>query len=245
MPPKRLGAGACEAAAGAGAAVLDGLVFSDLRAGRESRPLQGDGRADRRHEHRRVPVRHGRGLQARRRARLLRDAVLRRSRTSIADAEHVAVGLRGRRDRLAADKVGDAGVFFAGAAALGLVGDVGLVGEVHRHPSRRAVAHQPAAAGAGAVDLGRRPRLPLAGRVLLRPGLHDARPGSADDPRDRPSAGNHAGPGVFNAGTDRFGTMREGLEALCAHAGTGSHVRSLPARPAAWGMKVAAAAHLA
>lgn len=58
-------------------------------------------------------------------------------------------------------------------------------------------------------------------------------------------AGNHAGPGVFNAGTDRFGTMREGLESLCAHAGTGSRVRSLPARPAAWAMKAAAAAHLA
>ena len=58
-------------------------------------------------------------------------------------------------------------------------------------------------------------------------------------------AGNTAGAAVFNAGTNRFGTMREGLKALCAHAGTGSHVRSLPARPAAWGMKVAAAAHLA
>ena len=58
-------------------------------------------------------------------------------------------------------------------------------------------------------------------------------------------AGNTAGAAVFNAGTNRFGTMREGLEALCAHAGTGSHVRSLPARPAAWGMKVAATAHLA
>ena len=58
-------------------------------------------------------------------------------------------------------------------------------------------------------------------------------------------AGNTPGAAVFNAGTNRFGTMREGLEALCAHAGTGSHVRSLPARPAAWGMKVAAAAHLA
>jgi nucleoside-diphosphate-sugar epimerase len=58
-------------------------------------------------------------------------------------------------------------------------------------------------------------------------------------------AGGAPGPAVFNAGTDRFGTMREGLEALCAHASTGSRVRSLPARPAAWGMKVAAAAHLA
>jgi nucleoside-diphosphate-sugar epimerase len=53
------------------------------------------------------------------------------------------------------------------------------------------------------------------------------------------------GPAVFNAGTDRFGTMRESLESLCAHAGTGSRVRSLPARPAAVLMKAAAAAHLA
>ena len=44
-------------------------------------------------------------------------------------------------------------------------------------------------------------------------------------------AGAKPGPDVFNAGTDRFGTMRESLEALCAHAGTGSHVRSLPAGP--------------
>ena len=58
-------------------------------------------------------------------------------------------------------------------------------------------------------------------------------------------AGATAGPAVFNAGTDRFGTMREGLEALCAHAGTGSKVRSLPAAPAAMGMKVAAGLHLA
>jgi nucleoside-diphosphate-sugar epimerase len=35
-------------------------------------------------------------------------------------------------------------------------------------------------------------------------------------------------PGIYNAGTDRFGTLRGDLEALCAHAGTGSRVRSLP-----------------
>ncbi len=34
--------------------------------------------------------------------------------------------------------------------------------------------------------------------------------------------------GVFNVGTDRFGTLRGDLEALCAHAGTGSRVKSLP-----------------
>jgi nucleoside-diphosphate-sugar epimerase len=53
------------------------------------------------------------------------------------------------------------------------------------------------------------------------------------------------GAAVFNAGTDRFGTMRESLESLCTHAGTGSRVRSLPARPAAVMMQAAAAAHLA
>jgi len=54
-----------------------------------------------------------------------------------------------------------------------------------------------------------------------------------------------AGPAVFNAGTDRFGTMRESLESLCRHAGTGPQVRSLPVRPAAIMMKAAAGAHLA
>ena len=58
-------------------------------------------------------------------------------------------------------------------------------------------------------------------------------------------AGDTPGPAVCNAGTDRFGTMRESLEALCAHAGTGSKVRSLPAGPAALGMKAAAGLHLA
>ncbi|HVE18528.1 MAG TPA: NAD-dependent epimerase/dehydratase family protein, partial [Ilumatobacteraceae bacterium] len=54
-----------------------------------------------------------------------------------------------------------------------------------------------------------------------------------------------AGPAVFNAGTDRFGTMRESLQSLCTHAGTGSRVRSLPAKPAAVLMKAAALTHLA
>ena len=58
-------------------------------------------------------------------------------------------------------------------------------------------------------------------------------------------AGAKPGPAVFNAGTDRFGTMRESLEALCTHAGTGSKVRSLPAGPAGLGMKAAAGLHLA
>jgi len=58
-------------------------------------------------------------------------------------------------------------------------------------------------------------------------------------------AGDAAGPAVFNAGTDRFGTMRESLDELCTHAGTGSKVRSLPAGPASMGMRVAAGLHLA
>lgn len=48
------------------------------------------------------------------------------------------------------------------------------------------------------------------------------------------------GPAIFNAGTDRFGTMREAVEHLCAHAATGSRVRSLPAGPAATAMRVTA-----
>ena len=58
-------------------------------------------------------------------------------------------------------------------------------------------------------------------------------------------AGAHSGPAIVNCGTDRFGTMRESLEGLCAHARTGAHVRSLPARPAAAAMHAAAALHLA
>ena len=38
-------------------------------------------------------------------------------------------------------------------------------------------------------------------------------------------------PGIFNVGTDTFGTLRGDLEALCAHAGTGSKVKSLPVWP--------------
>jgi nucleoside-diphosphate-sugar epimerase len=39
-----------------------------------------------------------------------------------------------------------------------------------------------------------------------------------------------AGPRVFLAGTDRYGTMRELLEGLVRHAGTGSPIRALPFR---------------
>ncbi len=54
----------------------------------------------------------------------------------------------------------------------------------------------------------------------------------------RPSV---AGPAVYNIGAERFGTMREALEALCEHAGTGARVRSLPAGPTAAAMRVSAA----
>ncbi|HEY4333736.1 MAG TPA: NAD-dependent epimerase/dehydratase family protein, partial [Ilumatobacteraceae bacterium] len=58
-------------------------------------------------------------------------------------------------------------------------------------------------------------------------------------------AGASSGPAIFNAGTDQFGTMRETLEGVCAHAGTGSSVRSLPARPASVAMHAAATLGLA
>ena len=45
----------------------------------------------------------------------------------------------------------------------------------------------------------------------------------------------------FNCGTDRFGTMREVLEHLCHHAGTGSEVKSLPMRPIVAAMKLSCA----
>jgi nucleoside-diphosphate-sugar epimerase len=57
-------------------------------------------------------------------------------------------------------------------------------------------------------------------------------------------AGERPGPEVFNVGTDRFGTMRETLEGLCAHAGSGSRVRRLPAAPAAALMQAGSALHL-
>lgn len=58
-------------------------------------------------------------------------------------------------------------------------------------------------------------------------------------------AGASSGPRIFNAGTDRFATMRETLESVCVHAATGSRVRSLPARPASFAMRLAAGAGLA
>ncbi len=52
-------------------------------------------------------------------------------------------------------------------------------------------------------------------------------------------------PAVYNIGTTEFGTMRETLQALVDHAGTGSRVRSLPAGPAKAGMQLLAQLGLA
>jgi nucleoside-diphosphate-sugar epimerase len=49
------------------------------------------------------------------------------------------------------------------------------------------------------------------------------------------------GPAMYNCGAESFGTMREVLEQLCAHAATGSRVRSVPARPAVWLMQLTSA----
>ena len=56
---------------------------------------------------------------------------------------------------------------------------------------------------------------------------------------DRPSAG------VYDVGAAEFGTMRETLEALVDHAGTGSRVRSLPVGPARSAMRALAQLDLA
>lgn len=53
-------------------------------------------------------------------------------------------------------------------------------------------------------------------------------------------AADHPGAGVYNIGTADFGTMRETLQALVDHAGTGSEVRSLPVGPARAGMRLLA-----
>ena len=54
------------------------------------------------------------------------------------------------------------------------------------------------------------------------------------------AAGGSPGAGVYNIGTDRFGTMYETLDALCRHAGTGAEVRRVPAGPAAAAMHATA-----
>ncbi len=55
----------------------------------------------------------------------------------------------------------------------------------------------------------------------------------ADDLADAcMKAAARPGPATYNVGADRFGTMRETLEGLLAHANTGGRVVSLPMRPA-------------
>ena len=50
-------------------------------------------------------------------------------------------------------------------------------------------------------------------------------------------AGEKSGSEIFNCGAEEFGSMRAVLEDLCAYAGTGSKVRSLPMGPIVLGMK--------
>lgn len=54
-------------------------------------------------------------------------------------------------------------------------------------------------------------------------------------------AAARCGATIYNCGAADFGTMREVLEHLCAHAKTGSRVRSVPAAPAAFFMKATGA----
>ena len=73
--------------------------------------------------------------------------------------------------------------------------------------------------GAGVPVLGR-------GRQPL-----PVRPRRATSPRPASSRRPRAGPATYNIGAEQFGTMRETLEHLCAYAGTGARVRSLPIGP--------------
>ncbi len=54
-------------------------------------------------------------------------------------------------------------------------------------------------------------------------------------------AAGRPGPTTYNCGAALFGTMRETLERLCAHANTGSRVKSVPMAPAMLGMKLTSA----
>jgi nucleoside-diphosphate-sugar epimerase len=51
-------------------------------------------------------------------------------------------------------------------------------------------------------------------------------------------AATRPGAAIYNAGTDRFGTMRQALDHLCSHAGTGARVRSLPVGAATAAMRL-------
>ena len=54
-------------------------------------------------------------------------------------------------------------------------------------------------------------------------------------------AGERRGAAAYNIGTDRYGSMRELLETLVRHAGTGSRVRSVPMAPAVAAMRLTGA----
>jgi len=58
-------------------------------------------------------------------------------------------------------------------------------------------------------------------------------------------AGDRPGPTTYNVGALEFGTMRETVQALVDHAGTGSTVRSLPVGPAKLAMSALATVGLA
>ena len=49
-------------------------------------------------------------------------------------------------------------------------------------------------------------------------------------------ASERPGPSAYLVGAETFGTMRETLEALCQHAGTGSRVKSVPMAPTVMAM---------
>lgn len=51
-------------------------------------------------------------------------------------------------------------------------------------------------------------------------------------------AANRPGPRAYNIGTDRFGSMRETLQALVKYAGTGSRIKSVPSAPAVAAMQL-------
>jgi len=50
-------------------------------------------------------------------------------------------------------------------------------------------------------------------------------------------AANRPGPRAYNIGADRFGSMRDTLQALVDHAGTGSRIKSVPSAPAVKAME--------
>lgn len=64
----------------------------------------------------------------------------------------------------------------------------------------------------------------------------------ADDLADASiRAAERPGCALYNVGAERFGTMRQTLEALCAHAGTGSRVYSVPMTLAVAAMRATSA----